>query len=74
LIPHRSASWRPTIFVSGCVLSIVYLASWFLEPTRALWLALDEKVFWALNTSLGWGTGWQAFWNVACDGAPKAIG
>jgi len=43
----------------------VYLASWFLEPTRSLWLALDEKVFWALNASLEWGTWWQVVWAVA---------
>jgi membrane-associated phospholipid phosphatase len=65
VIPDRTDNWHPAVFVSGCVVSIVYLASWFLEPTRSLWLALDEKVFWALNRSLASGTAWQVLWAVA---------
>jgi FAD/FMN-containing dehydrogenase/membrane-associated phospholipid phosphatase len=73
LIPHRSENWHPATLVSGCVLSIVYLASWFLEPTRALWLALDERVFWALNNSLAWGTGWQVVWAAANNRAVDVV-
>jgi len=71
--PDRSESWRPAIFASGCVLSIVYLASWFFEPTRPLWLALDERVFWALNDSLAWGTWWQVLWAAANNRAVDIV-
>ena len=65
MIRHRPEDWHPTAFVLGCGLSIALLMSWILEPTRSLWLTLDENVFWALNNSLAWGRGWQVFWAVA---------
>ena len=72
-ISSRFESWRPALFASGCVLSVVYLASWFLEPTRSLWMALDEKVFWALNASLEWGTWWQVVWAIANNRAVDMV-
>jgi len=51
----------------------VYLASWFLEPTRSLWMALDERVFWAVNGSLEWGTWWQVLWAVANNRAVDVV-
>jgi len=33
-----------------------------LEPTRSLWLLLDDRVFFALNRSLADHEGWQIFW------------
>jgi hypothetical protein len=47
--------------------------SWFFEPTRSLWLALDENVFWALNNSLAWGRGWQVFWAIANNRAVDIV-
>jgi membrane-associated phospholipid phosphatase len=73
LIFHPSEDWRPVVFVSGYVLSIVYLASWFFEPTSTLWRALDEKVFWALDASLAWGTGWQVLWAAANNRAVDVV-
>jgi membrane-associated phospholipid phosphatase len=73
VIPHRPEDWHPAAFVAGCVLSIVYLVSLFIEPTRTLWLALDERVFWALNNSLAWGTGWQVFWAAANNRAVDVV-
>jgi membrane-associated phospholipid phosphatase len=39
--------------------------SWYLEPTRSLWLTLDQAVFWDLNNSLADSRAWQIFWAVA---------
>ena len=41
------------------------MLSWFIEPTRSLWLALDDRFFFAVNHSLARATGWQVFWAVA---------
>ena len=65
MISHRPEDWHLTALILGCGLSIALLMSWILEPTRSLWLMLDENVFWTLNDSLNWGTGWQVFWAVA---------
>lgn len=73
MIADRSETWHPILLVSGCVLSIVYLASWFFEPTRTLWLALDEKFFWFVNGSLERGTAWQGFWAVANNRAIDGV-
>jgi membrane-associated phospholipid phosphatase len=73
VIPHRPEDWHPAAFILGCGLSIALLMSWFFEPTRSLWLTFDEKVFWALNDSLAWGTGWQVFWAVANNRAVDVV-
>jgi membrane-associated phospholipid phosphatase len=73
VIRHRPEDWRPAAFVLGCGLSIALLMSWILEPTRSLWLTLDENVFWALNDSLAWGRGWQIFWAAANNRAVDAV-
>ena len=73
MIRHRPEDWHPAAFVSGCALSIAYLVSWLLEPTRSLWLALDERVFWALNETLGKGETWQIFWAVANNRAVDIV-
>ena len=41
------------------------MLSWLIEPTRGLWLALDESLFWAMNQSLTWSEGWQRLWAIA---------
>ena len=73
MIRHRPGDWHPAAFVLGCGLSIALLMSWILEPTRSLWLTLDENVFWALNDSLAWGRGWQVFWAVANNRAVDIV-
>ncbi len=64
-MPERPGNWHPAALALGCSLSVVVFASWFLGPTRYLWLALDEKVFWALNGSLACCRRWQVFWAFA---------
>lgn len=57
--------WQMKRLVSANLLSLLLLLSWLLEPSRGLWLALDEQFFWAMNRSLHWGEGWQRFWAIA---------
>jgi membrane-associated phospholipid phosphatase len=64
-VPVRPGTWHPSALVVGCSACVLLLASWLLEPTRSLWLALDEKVFWALNSSLSCCRAWQVFWALA---------
>ncbi len=73
MIPHRPEDWHPVAFILGCGLSIALLMSWILEPTRSLWLTLDDNFFWAVNDSLAWGRGWQVFWAVANNRAVDAV-
>jgi membrane-associated phospholipid phosphatase len=70
---ERSDSWHPAVFGVGCVLSVVYLASWFFEPTRSLWQVLDDKVFWAFNDSLASAAWWQVLWAVANNRAVDIV-
>lgn len=72
-LSHRPAAWRPAILFLGCGLSIALLASWFLEPTRSLWLTIDEKVFWTLNRSLAAGDAWQVFWAAVNNRAADVV-
>lgn len=58
-------AWRKTPLILANLLALVLMLSWLLEPTRALWLALDEQLFWAMNRSLNWGEGWQRLWAIA---------
>jgi membrane-associated phospholipid phosphatase len=58
-------AWHPVILSLGCVLSVTLLTSWFIDPTRSYWRALDEKIFWILNDSLDCCGAWQGFWAVA---------
>ena len=64
-VPERPGTWHPVALALGCSLSVALLASWLLEPTRSLWLALDERVFWALNGSLACCRAWQVLWALA---------
>jgi membrane-associated phospholipid phosphatase len=57
--------WHPAAFAAGCGFCVLLLVSWFIEPTRSLWLALDDRFFFAVNHSLARATGWQVFWAVA---------
>jgi membrane-associated phospholipid phosphatase len=70
---RRPAAWRPAVFFFGCGLSIALLVSWFLEPTRSLWLAIDEKVFWTLNRSLAAGNAWQVIWAAVNNRAADVV-
>ena len=44
VISYQPKDWRPAAFVPDCVLSIGYLISWLLEPTRSLWLDQSPPV------------------------------
>lgn len=59
------SGWYPTPLILCNLFSLLLMASWLLEPTRSLWMALDAKAFWAMNDSLRWGSGWQTFWAIA---------
>ena len=65
---HRQTleqDWHPVAFATGCGFFVFLLLSWFIEPTRSLWLALDDRFFFAVNRSLASARGWQVFWAVA---------
>jgi membrane-associated phospholipid phosphatase len=59
------SGWYPTPLILCNLLGLALMTSWLLEPTRSLWLALDAQVFWAMNDSLRWGSGWQILWAIA---------
>jgi membrane-associated phospholipid phosphatase len=59
------ARWRPLPLAAGNLIAAVLFLTWLLEPTRSLWLGLDDQVFWAMNNSLAEGELWQQFWAVA---------
>ncbi|MCW8908527.1 MAG: hypothetical protein OQL28_14880 [Sedimenticola sp.] len=59
------AGWHPVALVSAHLVALLLMSSWLLEPTRGLWLALDEQLFWAMNRSLEWNRAWQQLWAVA---------
>jgi membrane-associated phospholipid phosphatase len=61
----NSSGWRLALLIPANLLAILLILSWLFEPTRSLWLALDEQLFWAMNRSLNWGEGWQRLWAIA---------
>lgn len=61
----EQALWQPKILIGSNIFALALICSWLFEPTRALWLALDERAFWAMNNSLAWGAGWQKLWAMA---------
>jgi len=65
VIADRPEDWHPSAIVAGSVISIALLASWFVEPTRSVWMALDLRFFWATNDTLAWGRPWQTLWAAA---------
>ena len=65
MIADRPEDWHPTAFVIGSVAGIALLVSWFVEPSRSIWLALDDRFFWATNDTLVWSRWWQVLWAAA---------
>ncbi len=57
--------WHSIALLCANLLAILLFASWLLEPTRSLWLALDDSVFWAANRSLADSELWRQTWAVA---------
>ena len=57
--------WHPLAFALGCGSGVILLATWFIEPTRSLWLVLDERFFFLVNDSLVTAGAWQDFWALA---------
>lgn len=57
--------WHPLAFAVGCGFAVILLASWFVEPTRTHWLALDHRFFFWVNGWLATSGRWQVFWALA---------
>ncbi len=62
---HLEHDWHPVAFAAGCGFCVLLLVSWFIEPTRPLWLALDDHFFFAVNRTLASSRGCQIFWAIA---------
>ncbi len=63
--PHAiHGQWRPLILIFANLFGILLFASWLLEPTRSLWMQLDNWAFWAMNNSLAEGRTWQWLWAI----------
>ncbi len=62
--PSIPGRWRPYILITANLFGIILLASWLLEPTRSLWMELDNWAFWAMNNSLAEGRTWQWLWAI----------
>ena len=63
--PHAMpGQWRPLILISTNLFGIALFASWLLEPTRSLWMQLDNWAFWSMNNSLADGNLWRWFWAI----------
>lgn len=60
-----NTGWHKTPLILANLLALLLLLSWLIEPTRSLWLALDEQLFWAMNRSLEWGEAWRRLWAIA---------
>lgn len=60
--PSIPGQWRPYILIAANLFGIILFASWLLEPTRSLWMGLDNRAFWAMNNSLAEGRAWQWLW------------
>ncbi len=56
--------WHPLPLLFGNLIAVVLFLSWLLDPTRSLWLALDDTVFWTFNHSLAEGDLWRQFWAI----------
>jgi membrane-associated phospholipid phosphatase len=63
--PYIPGQWRPTALILANLLGIFLFASWLLEPTRSLWMQLDEWAFWGMNNSLAEGKTWQWIWAIS---------
>ena len=73
---HRQTleeDWHPVAFATGCGFCVLLLVSWFIEPTRSLWLALDDSFFFAVNRSLASPRNWQVFWAIANNRAVDIV-
>lgn len=64
-VPHRHEGSHPAALALGIGLSFAWFVSYFLDPTRSLWLAIDENVFWTLNGSLACCRAWQVVMALA---------
>ncbi len=55
----------PLPFVLCHLFALLIYGSWLFEPTRALWDALDIRLFYLLNGTLEQGEKWRLFWAAA---------
>jgi membrane-associated phospholipid phosphatase len=63
--PYIPGQWRPIALILVNLFGIFLFASWLLEPTRSLWIQLDEWAFWSMNDSLAEGRAWQWLWAIS---------
>lgn len=62
--PYIPGHWRPYILITTNLFGIILFVSWLLDPTRSLWMELDNRAFWAMNNSLADGWAWQWLWAI----------
>lgn len=55
----------PRAFILLHLLAFLIYGSWLFEPTRALWDALDIRLFYLLNGLLEPNDNWRIFWAMA---------
>lgn len=72
--PLYHGRWHPLILATGLGFSVLLLASFFLEPTRSLWLALDNRVFLVLNQSLAWSPWYRGLIAIATSPLVDVVG
>lgn len=64
-MPQQPRVWYPLPFILCQAAGLLIYASWLFEPTRALWDALDSRVFFLLNGLLAEGDRVRLFWAAA---------
>ncbi|WP_275097046.1 phosphatase PAP2 family protein [Sedimenticola hydrogenitrophicus] len=64
-MPQNPRIWYPLPFLLCQVAGLLIYSSWLFEPTRALWDALDSRVFFLLNGLLAEGDWGRLFWAAA---------
>lgn len=62
-MPGQESRWWVSYLVVWQFIAALLLISWFIEPTRSLWLCLDEAVFRFFNDSLKTRSdAWRMLW------------
>ncbi|WP_428606017.1 phosphatase PAP2 family protein [Sedimenticola sp.] len=64
-MPQQPRIWYPLPFILCQLCALLIYASWLFQPTRALWDALDSRVFFLLNGMLADGDQGRLFWATA---------
>ena len=63
MMQDPNSSWRVPILAVWQIVAVLLLLSWFVEPTRSVWLDWDEGFFRYFNDSLKTGSdSWRMLW------------